>query len=65
MKVCVRHLRVELKSVKKGNNSITEFVLCVQAIANSLLVVADVVLDQDHIDYILDRLPEEYNLFLT
>lgn len=47
MKAQVRQLCVKLKSIKKGNSTITEYVLCVKAIANSLLVVGDIVYKQD------------------
>lgn len=64
MKARVRHFRVELKSIKKGNSSITEYVLRVKAIANSLLSVGDVVSEQDHIHSILDGSLEDYNPFV-
>lgn len=53
-----------MKSIQKGNNSITEYVFRVKAIANSLLVVGDFVLEQSKIDFILYGLPEEYNPFV-
>src|SRR4051812_48064070 len=64
MKARVRQLRVELKSTKKGNKNITEFVLRIKAIANSLLAVGDVITEQDQIDSILNGLPEEYSPFV-
>ncbi|KAI5447683.1 hypothetical protein KIW84_015223 [Lathyrus oleraceus] len=48
MKARVRQLRVELKSTTKGNKSITEFVLRIKAIANSLLVVGDSIFEGNH-----------------
>lgn len=62
MKAQVRQLRVELKYIKKGNISITEVVLRVKDIVNSLLTVGDIVSEQDQIDSIFDGLPKEYNL---
>lgn len=41
MKARVRQLRVELKSTKKGNRSIIEFVLRFKAITNSFIVLGD------------------------
>src|SRR3954470_9683143 len=64
MKARVRQLRVELKSTKKGNRTITEYVLRIKAIANSLLAVGDSITEQDQIDSILEGLPEEYNPFV-
>lgn len=39
----MRQLRVELKSVKKGNSFIIEYLFYVKTNANSLLAVGDVV----------------------
>lgn len=64
MKARVRQLRVKLKSTKKGNRSITEFVMRIKAIENSLLVVRDSIIEQYHINLILDDLSKDYNLFV-
>lgn len=61
MKGRVRQLRVELKSIKKCNNSIVEFVLCVKAIENLLLALGDMVSIQDYIEFFLNGLYEEVN----
>lgn len=45
MKEYMRQLHIELKSIKKGDNFIIEYVLCLKEISNSLLVVGDVVLE--------------------
>lgn len=64
MKVWVRQLHVELKSLKKGNSSITEYILHVKVIANLLLSVCDAVTKQYQTDSILDGILEEYNPFV-
>lgn len=64
MKARVRQFHVELKSIMKGNCSVTEFLLRVKAIANSLLAVGDVLSKKDQVDLILDGLPKEYNSFV-
>ncbi|CAJ2678668.1 unnamed protein product [Trifolium pratense] len=64
LKAKVRQLRSELKTIKKGTKTITEFGLRVRAIADTLLSVGDSVTEQDQIDSILDGLPEEYNPFV-
>ncbi|KAK2402858.1 hypothetical protein QL285_052344 [Trifolium repens] len=64
LKAKVRQLRSELKTVKKGTKSISEFVLRVRAIADTLISIGDTVTEQDRIDSILDGLPEEYNPFV-
>lgn len=48
-----RQLRVELKSIKKGNCLVTGFVLGVKFSANPLLVLVDVVSKKDQVDSIL------------
>jgi hypothetical protein len=53
-----------LKTVKKGTKTITEFILRVRAVANTLISIGDSVSEQDQIDSILDGLPEEYNPFV-
>lgn len=57
----VKQLCVELKSMKKGNISINEYVLQFKAI---VIAVGDSISEKDHIVSILDGLPEEYNSFV-
>lgn len=61
MKAEVRQLCSELKSTKKGTRSMSEYLLQIKAIVDSLVAIGDPILEQDHIDVILDGLPEEYN----
>lgn len=61
MKARVKQLCVELKSRKKGNISINEYVLQFKAI---VIAVGDSISEKDHIVSILDGLPEEYNSFV-
>jgi histone deacetylase 1/2 len=63
-KAKIRQLRSELKTVKKGTKTVTEFILRVRAVANTLISIGDSVSEQDQIDSILDGLPEEYNPFV-
>lgn len=58
MKVRVRQLQVKLKPIKKGNRSVTEFMLRVKVIANLLLAVGDIVSEQEQVDSILDGFPK-------
>lgn len=57
----VRQFRSELKNMKKGSRTISEYLLQIRALIESLHAIGDPVTDQDHIDTILDGLPEEYN----
>lgn len=63
MKAQVRKIYVELKSMNKGNRSMTEYVLRVKYNVNYLLNVGDSIFKQDQIDSILDGLSEKYNMF--
>lgn len=64
MKAKVRQLRSELKTVKKGTRTMSEYLLRIKTIVDSLVAVGDSISDQDHIDSILDGLPEEFNPFV-
>lgn len=57
----VRQLRSDLKNTKKGSQSISEHVLKIKNIVNSLLTIGETVSEQDQVDAILEGLPEEYN----
>lgn len=64
MKAKVRQLRFELKITKKGSRSINEYLLRIKAIVDQLIAAGDTLSDQEHIDVVLDGLPEEYNSFV-
>lgn len=64
MKAKVRQLRAELKSTKKGTKSVSEYVLRIKAIYDSLVSIGDSITEQDQIDAILEGLPEEYGPFI-
>lgn len=57
----MRHLRAELKTMKKGTRSISEFVTRVRALASSLSAIGDNISDWDLVDVVLEGLPEEYS----
>lgn len=57
-------MRVELKLMKKGNKPITEFVLRIKVIVNSLLVVGDLIIEKNYIYSILNGLLVEYSPFV-
>lgn len=63
MKARIRQLHSELKTSKKGSRSISEYVLCVQAIAVSLMDVGDPIYERGQVDAILQGLVGEYNPF--
>lgn len=64
MKARVHQLCAELKIIKKGTQSIYEFVLCIKSIIDSLLAIDDPISECDQIYVILQGLPEEYNPFI-
>lgn len=61
MKAWVHQLRLELKTTKKGNHSISKYVLQIRVLVDSLLDVGDPISERDKIDAILQGLLEEYN----
>lgn len=64
MRAKVRQLHSELKCTKKGTKFVTEYVLRIKAIVDSLVAIGDSVNEQDQIDVILEGLPEEYGPFV-
>lgn len=64
LKAKVRQLRSELKNTKKATHSISEYFLRIKAIVDSLKAIGDSVSENEHIDAILEGLPEEYNSFV-
>lgn len=64
IKAHVAQLRYELKTSKKGTRSISEYVLHIWTIANSLLAIGDSISERDQVDAILQRLTKEYDPFI-
>lgn len=64
MRAKVRQLRCELKSTKKGTKNISEYLLKIKNIVDSLTAIGDPISNQDHLDAVLEGLPEEYNPFV-
>lgn len=60
----IRQFRSELKNTKKGSRLINEYLMCIRALVDSLQAIGDPVTEQDNIDTILERLPEEFNPFV-
>jgi hypothetical protein len=60
-----RELRSELKCIMKGEKSISEFLARIQQIANILESIGDPISLRDHMEAILEGLPEEYNAIST
>lgn len=50
--------------MNKENRSISEYMLGIKSVVNFLLVVGDSISEHDQINFILDGLSEEYNLFV-
>lgn len=64
MKAKVWQLRSKLKTTKKANHTVYEYVLKIKFIVDSLLAVGDIITEETQIDAILDGLPEEYCPFV-
>lgn len=55
-----KQLRSELKSITKGNRSISEYLARIQTIVDILMSIGDPVSHRDHLEAIVEGLPEEY-----
>jgi histone deacetylase 1/2 len=64
LKARARQLRSELKNTKKASRSISEYLLRIKSLVNSLIAVGDNVTEREQIDAILDGLPEDFNSFV-
>ena len=61
----VRQYRSELWNIKKGSCTVNEYLLRIKALVDSLTFAGKPISTQEHIEIILDGLPEEYNSFIT
>ncbi|GAU26016.1 hypothetical protein TSUD_64040 [Trifolium subterraneum] len=64
LKSRIRQLRSELKNTKKLARSVSEYLLRIKSIVNSLIAMSEVVSEQEQVDAILDGLPEDFNSFV-
>ncbi|CAH9139987.1 unnamed protein product, partial [Cuscuta epithymum] len=60
-----RQLKSELYNTGKGDRSISDYLLRIQTIIDNLILVGESVTTKDHIDVILEGLPEEYESFVS
>lgn len=61
MKTKSHQLRSELRLLSKGTLSITEFLVRVRTIVNTLVSIGDPFLLRDQVDLVLEALPTEYD----
>lgn len=64
-KAKINQLKTQLRNIKKGSLSATEYLLKVKKIVDSLSSVGAPLSESDHIDAILEGLPEDYNGFIV
>lgn len=64
-KAKVLQLKTQLRNLKKGSVSVNEYLLKLKKIIDSLFSVGASVSESDHIESILEGLPEEYNSFIV
>lgn len=64
-KAQARQLRTELRTLKKGSSTITDFLAKVKSISDSLLSIGESVSTQDQLDVILEGLPSEFDSLTT
>lgn len=60
----MRQLHFELRNTKKLARSITEYLLHIKTIVDSLTTIRDIISNQEHIDAIIEGLPESFNFFV-
>lgn len=60
-----RQLRTELRTLKKGTNTITEFLNKIKAISDSLMSIDEIVTTTEQLDVILEGLPLGYESLVT
>lgn len=60
----MHQFRSKLHTTKKRTKTISEYMLCVQSIADLLMALGDTISEHDQVDAILQGLLEEYNLFI-
>ncbi|WVZ20636.1 hypothetical protein V8G54_007958 [Vigna mungo] len=58
-------LRKEMKNTKKGNQTVKDYVNSITYFIDTLIVLGDDVTEREHIDAILDGLPEKYESLRT
>ncbi|KAK2420319.1 putative mitochondrial protein [Trifolium repens] len=56
-----RQLRSELRTLRKGDRTVTEFIQCVREINESLISVGDPVPLRNLVEIVIDALPEDYD----
>ncbi|KAF7809961.1 Retrovirus-related Pol polyprotein from transposon TNT 1-94 [Senna tora] len=64
-KAKVHQFRTELRGIKKGTKSMSEFLLKIKAIAGALRAIGSPISEHEHMQYILEGLPQEYESFVT
>ncbi|CAH9083274.1 unnamed protein product, partial [Cuscuta epithymum] len=60
-----RQLKSELYNTSKGDRSITDYLLRIQHIVENLTAVGEPISSKDHINVILEGLPEEYEALVS
>lgn len=58
-------LRTELRSATLGNRTISEFLLQIKSIIDSLFAIGDPISPREHLDVILQGLPSDYEDLIT
>ncbi|KAF7824348.1 Retrovirus-related Pol polyprotein from transposon TNT 1-94 [Senna tora] len=64
-KARVHLYRTELRGIKKGTKTMSEFLLKIKAIAGALRAIGSPISEHEHMQYILEGLPPEYESFVT
>lgn len=61
----IHQYNTELRNTKKGSRTIAEYLLRIKALVDALIVIGGEVSEQEHVNIILEGLPNNYDAFLT
>lgn len=62
-KAKIHQYKTEMRSTKKGSKTVVEYILRIKALADALIVKGSEILEQEHIEIILEGLSSEYDAF--
>ena len=60
-----RQFHDDLRNIFLNNSSISDYLFCIQTIIDSLSSIVEHVSESDHVDIVLNGLPDEFELLIT
>lgn len=59
----IHQYKTKQRNTKKGSRTIAEYLLHIKALVDSLIAIGSEVSKQEHIDIIIEGLPNDYDVF--